>query len=214
VLVLAYIVLAVLGAGYVVVAMVLGHFGDLGSADGGGDSAADTPGDQAGADYGVNHAGHGHVLARDAGSATFHFPFFSPLALATLAACLGGLGLVARFGLRVGDAASLLVAAPGALVITYLVSWLAWRLASSSRGTSAIRPEARVGAPAEILTPIPAGGVGEAAALVSGQRFAGPARELFGRAVPRGAEVRVASLSGSTLVVEIAARASAEEGRS
>jgi hypothetical protein len=55
--------------------------------------------------------------------------------------------------------------------------------------------------------------VGEAAALVAGQRFTGPAREASGREVPRGAAARVVRLSGSTLVVEIAAPRGAEEVR-
>ena len=63
-----------------------------------------------------------------------------------------------------------------------------------------------VGAPAEILTPIPAGGVGEAAALVQGQRFTAPARELDGNEVPRGAAVTVVRMTGSTLVVKLSAR--------
>lgn len=208
-LVIGYIVLAVLGAGYVLVSMLLGHLLDFGSHDG---AAGDGGGAHtAGGHYGVDQSGHGEVTAGDSVAAAFHFPFFSPLALATLSAAIGGLGLVARFGLRLADGPSLLVAVPAALAITYLVTWAAWRVASGSRGTSAIRGEALVGAPAEVLTPIPAGGVGEAAALVSGQRFAGPAREEEGREVPRGASVTVVRLSGSTLIVRLAARAVRQE---
>jgi membrane protein implicated in regulation of membrane protease activity len=210
VLVLGYMALAVLGAGYVLVAMVLGHHGDADASSGDGDGASDADG---GADYGVDQSGHGHVSAGGASVAAFHFPFFSPLALATLAASIGGMGLVAKFGAGTSDAASVLVAVPGALVVTYAVTWFAWKLASGSRGTSAIRPDALVGAAVEILTPIPAGGVGEAAAIVSGQRYTAPARERRGREVPRGAAARVVQLSGATLVVEIAAPLAAEEAK-
>jgi membrane protein implicated in regulation of membrane protease activity len=210
VLVLGYMALAVLGAGYVLVAMVLGHHGDFDASSGDGDGASDADG---GADYGVDQSGHGHVSAGGASVAAFHFPFFSPLALATLAASIGGMGLVAKFGADTSDAASVLVAVPGALVVTYAVTWLAWKLASGSRGTSAIRPDALVGAAVEILTPIPAGGVGEVAAIVSGQRYTAPARERRGREVPRGAAARVVQLSGATLVVEIAAPLAAEEAK-
>ena len=112
-----------------------------------------------------------------------------------------------RFGLRLADGPSLLFAVPAALVVTYLVTWATWRVAielASGRARSA--PSASSGVPAEILTPIPAGGVGEAAALVDGQRFAGPAREVDGREVARGTPVTVVRLSGSTLIVKIAAR--------
>jgi membrane protein implicated in regulation of membrane protease activity len=203
-LVLGYIVLAIVGAGYVLVSMLLGHLVDFGSHDPGAHIGADAH--TASADYGVDHVGHGHATAGDGVAPAFHFPFFSPLALATLAAAIGGLGLVVRFGTKVSDGQSLLVAVPGALVVTYIVTWVSWRVASSSLGTSTIRPDNLVGAPAEILTPIPAGGVGEAAALVGGQRFTGPAREIEGREVPRGTAVTVVRLSGSTLIVKIAAR--------
>lgn len=209
-LVLTYIALAVLGAGYVLVALLLGHLSDFGSQDAGGDGGGDAGGADAsghgGGDYGIDHSGHGHAAAGAGTAAAFHFPFFSPLALATLAGAIGGLGLVARFGMKISDGQSLLVAFPGALVITYVVTWVAWRLASSSVGTSTIRPDHLAGAPAEILTPIPAGGVGEAAAFVQGQRFTAAAREVEGREVPRGAAVTVVRLSGSTLLVKVAAR--------
>jgi membrane protein implicated in regulation of membrane protease activity len=211
-LVLGYVVLAVLGAGYVLVSMLLGHLVDFGSHDVGAHSGGDAH--SASADYGVDHSGHGDATAGDGVAAAFHFPFFSPLALATLAAAIGGLGLVARFGFRLEDGPSLLVAVPGALVVTYLVTWAAWRVASGSRGTSTISAEALVGVPAEILTPIPAGGVGEAAAFVSGQRFAGPAREVDGREVPRGASVTVVRLSGATLIVKMAAASARQEVQS
>ena len=129
-----------------------------------------------------------------------------PLALATLSASVGGLGLVARYGLKLADGPSLLVAFPGALAVTYGVTYAAFRVVQGSRGTSAIQASDLEGVPAEILTPIPEGGLGEAAAFVKGERFAGPAREESGRAVPRGTPVTVVRLSGSTLIVKVAAR--------
>jgi membrane protein implicated in regulation of membrane protease activity len=203
-LVLGYMVLAVLGAGYVLVSMLLGHLGDVGSHDPGAHAGVDAH--TATANYGVEHSGHGDARAGDGIAATFHFPFFSPLALATLSGLIGGFGLVGRFGLKLADGPSLLFAVPAALVLTYLVTWVTWKVAISSIGTSTIRAERLAGVSAEILTPIPAGGVGEAAALVDGQRFTSPAREVDGREVTRGTPVTVVRLSGSTLVVKIAAR--------
>jgi membrane protein implicated in regulation of membrane protease activity len=203
-LVLGYMVLAVVGAGYVLVSMLLGHLVDVGSHDPGAHAGIDAH--TASANYGVEHAGHGDARAGDGIAAAFHFPFFSPLALATLSAAIGGLGLVGRFGLKLADGPSLLFAFPAALVVTYLVTWVTWKVAMSSVGTSTIRSDRLAGVTAEILTPIPGGGVGEAAAFVDGQRFAGPAREVDGREVTRGTPVTVVRLSGSTLIVKIAAR--------
>jgi membrane protein implicated in regulation of membrane protease activity len=203
-LVLGYMVLAALGAGYILVSMLLGHLVDVGAQDPGAHAGADVH--SGGGDYGVEHSGHGNATAGDGVAPAFHFPFFSPLALAALAGSIGGLGLVGRFGFKLADGPSLLFAVPAALVVTYLVTWMTWKVAMSSVGTSTIRADRLAGVPAEILTPIPAGGVGEAAALVDGQRFAGPAREVDGREVARGTPVTVVRLSGSTLVVKIAAR--------
>ena len=54
---------------------------------------------------------------------------------------------------------------------------------------------------AEVITPIPAGGVGEAAAVVHGERFTASAREVDGLEVPRGAIVTVVRYTGATLYV-------------
>lgn len=189
--------LAVLGCGYVLVSMVLGHldFGDGG--DGG--HAADHGG--GGGDYGVEGHGHGSVSTSGVGLTGFHFPFFSPLAVATLLGATGAYGLIAKFGLAVSDNASLYFAIPAAVLTTYGVTYVGWRLVVSSRGSSQIRIADLCGARAEVITPIPAGGVGEVAALVCGQRYNSAARECEGREVPRGTTVTVEEMVGTTLVV-------------
>lgn len=172
-LTLAYVALCVIGCGYILASVLMGH-------------GADTV-----------EAGHGGDVAHT----EFHFPLFSPLALATIFASLGAWGLIAKFGLEMRDGRSLAVAVPAALATGYLVTMVAFRLIQGSRGTSSIRNEELVGAQAEVITPIPAGGLGEVAAMVSGQRFTAPAREASGAAVGRGALVQVTQAVGSTLVV-------------
>ena len=201
-LTLTYVALAVLGSGYLLFSVFLGHF-DFSDADGGADSGVDGPdGGEAHMDYGVDAGGHGTVSAHAPHAAEFHFPFFSPLALATLFACIGGYGLIALYGFRAEDAISILVAIPAAVVTAYLVTYAGWRIVKSSRGSSQIRLKDLVGVYAEVITPIPKEGLGEVAALVSGQRYTAPAREAHGREVPRGAQVRVLRMVGSTLLVE------------
>jgi len=167
-LTLTYIVLAVAGCGYVLVALALGQVFD-------GDVAAD--GD-------------------------FQFPLLSPSGLGALAGSLGAFGLIARFGLGLSDWPSLMVALPLALLFTYAATYAAWRVLVGSSTTSTIAAADLVGAEAEIVTPIPAGGVGEAAAFVRGQRYTAPAREVDGLDVPRGAVVSVVRLAGATLYVK------------
>jgi membrane protein implicated in regulation of membrane protease activity len=198
-LTLTYLALAVLGAGYLLFSVFVGHF-DVGSGDGHADAGHD--GGEAHMDYGVDAGGHSSASAHAPHGAEFHFPFFSPLALATLFACIGGYGLIALYGFRTEDATSILIAIPAAVVTAYLVTYAGWRIVGSSRGSSEIRLQDLAGVDAEVITPIPAGGVGEVAALVSGQRYTGPAREAQGREVARGARVKVLRMVGTTLLVE------------
>jgi len=205
-LTLTYLALALAGCAYIVVSALLGHLAEaIGAdhaADGGGGNVADTS-------YGVTAEGHGATSTTHVGASTFHFPFFSPLALATLFGSIGAWGLIAKHGFQVGDGWSLGVALPLAAATAYAVTYAAWRIVTASQATSAVRLAELVGAPAEVLTPIPAGGTGEVAATVGGQRFTGPAREAQGLAVSRGAAVTVVRVVGATLVVTAPA---AQEG--
>ncbi len=201
-LTIAYIVFALLGCAYIVGAAFLGHLTES------GDDAGHDAGSEAATDYGIEGSGHGHTSTGGGTAAGFHFPFFSPLALATLFAAIGAWGLIATFGFKVGDGLSLLIAVPAAFATAYAVTYAGYRLVSSSRGSSAIRVADLAGATAEVITPIPAGGVGEVAAIVGGQRFTATARETGGGAVARGAMVTVERMVGSTLIV----RTSASEG--
>ncbi len=204
-LTLTYIVFAVAGCGYVVVSALVGHLFDFGdsSGDAGADGGDGGGADDAGGHYGVDGGGHGTAAAGHGVHADFHFPFFSPLALATLFAALGGYGLIAQFGFHWQDSASLLFAVPAALATAYGVTYVGWRLVRGSRATSVIRTAQLAGAHAEVTTPIPAGGIGEAVAVVGSQRYAAPARESEGREVPRGAYVQVVGMVGPTLVVTV-----------
>ncbi|HXO43656.1 MAG TPA: hypothetical protein VN999_19570 [Thermoanaerobaculia bacterium] len=205
-LTLVYMAFAGLGCLYVVLAAFLGHTADVGGHDvsgaGGGGHAAHA-GDQAGhgdTAYGVGGGGHGGVHATAPAAASFHFPFFSPLALATLVAAIGGYGLIAKAALGAGDGASLAMAVPAAMLTAYAVTYVGWRLVSGSTSSSLVRLEDLAGGAAEVTVPIPAGGVGEAMAMAGGQRYAAPAREVAGLAVARGATVTIVA-AGPTLVV-------------
>ena len=185
---LAYIVFMALGCAYVLVAMFLGH-GDWGG-----------HGTEGGAEGGNGHA-DGHGALGKVSHTTFHFPFFSPLALATLCGSIGAYGLIALHGLGTTETASLLVAIPAAVATAYAVTYAGYRLIASSSGSSEIKLSDFPGAEAEVITPIPVGGLGEIAALVNGQRYTGPAREAEGHEVPRGTRVTIKAMVGTTFVV-------------
>lgn len=206
-LTLAYIALAVVGCGYIVITALLGHLFEAGDGDGDGHEHGRTAheGGDSAVTYGLDGSGHGTASADGVGGAEFHFPFFSPLALATLGASIGAYGLIALYGLRVEEPTSLLIAVPAAIATAYAVTYVGWRIVSGSRASSVIRTAQLRGALAEVTTPIPAGGLGEAVAAVAGQRYSAPAREETGREVPRGTLVTVVGMLGPTLVVRAGA---------
>jgi membrane protein implicated in regulation of membrane protease activity len=149
----------------------------------------------------------GQLFDGDAGAdGVFHFPLLSPTGLATIAGSLGAFGLITTFGFGLTDWNSVLVAVPLALLFSYAATYAAWRVVVGSSTTSAIATADLAGADAEVITPIPAGGVGEAAAFVGGQRYTSAAREIDGLEVPRGAVVSVVRLAGSTLYVKAGPR--------
>lgn len=171
-----FLALALLGAGYIVVAAFLGHLTDAG-----GDSH-----------------GHDGVHGSD-----FHFPLFSPLAVATLFAAIGAYGLIAKHALELGDWQSLGLAFPAAIATAWGVAYLAFRIMRGARGTSSIKTESFEGARGEVLTAIPEGGLGEIAAIVDGHRVSGPARHEAGTAIPQGTAVTVVRMVGSTFLVRL-----------
>jgi len=129
-----------------------------------------------------------------------HFPLFSPLTLAILFASIGAFGLITRYGLGVGDGASVLLSVGGGLVTAYAVGHAAIRLMRGARGTSTIAAAAFTGATGEVTIPIPAGGVGEVMLRFDSQRHTGPARSADGAAIAHGVAVTVVR-AGNTLVV-------------
>jgi membrane protein implicated in regulation of membrane protease activity len=194
-LLIVYAGLAVLGCGYVLVAGFLGHIVE------GGDGGGHHVGGHGDSHYGVDGSGHGAVNAQAQAGPVFHFPFFSPLALATFVGALGAFGLIGRLGLGLGDWSSLIVAAVAGFGTSWLASRLAWQIMMGSVGSSEIRASELTGARGEVITPIPEGGLGEVAAMVGGQRYTAAARGSEGQAVPRGTAVTVVQMVGSTLVV-------------
>lgn len=206
-LTLMYIAFAVVGCGYVLISAFLGH---LGVEDGGGHAGGHGAhggehvqvSHSAGEHYGLDGKGQGSTSAGHGGGG-FHFPFFSPLAVSTLLASVGGYGLIGLYGFHLGDGASLLAALPAAMITAYAITYAGWRLATGSRASSVIRLSSLPGSLAEVSVPIPAGGVGEVVAMVAGERYAAPAREVNGREVARGTPVKVVEMVGPTLVVSL-----------
>jgi hypothetical protein len=59
-----------------------------------------------------------------------------------------------------------------------------------------------VGEKAEVISPIPQGGVGEIAYVAGGTRLSAPARTLDGKPAARAARVKIVRMAGGTYYVE------------
>lgn len=187
---LAYLALLVVGGGYVLFSMFFG----------GGDDAGAEVGSEVHVGYGVEGGGEGSATA-SASSGSFHFPFFSPLAVATLLGSTGAWGLIGRHGLGFSANLSLVAALAAALLTTYATTYVSWRLVQGSRASSLLRTSEMAGAEGEVSVPIPEQGIGEVVVLVAGQRFNSSARSASGGPLARGSRVVVEGLVGTHLVV-------------
>jgi hypothetical protein len=184
-----YTFAAAAGLGWAVFSFLLGHLagdaGDGGDVDAGG---ADAGGGEAGADGGghADHASsdHGHAL-----------PLLSPTVLAGCAAGFGFTGLALR-----ASGLPLVVHLPGAVAggvgLALLLALFLDRAVRGMESTSAVSPVAFEGLEAEVIVPVPRGGLGEIAFEHNGTRVAGAARARDGAARRRGERVLITRVRG------------------
>jgi hypothetical protein len=184
-----YAIAAFAGLGWAVVSFLLGQLGgDASGSDADVDVHVEAGGAHAGdaGEGGGGHGGHAHAGAREHAG----LPLLSPTVLAGAAAGFGFTGL----GLRAAGLPALLhlpAAVAGGIGLALLVALF---LAKAVRGmdvTTSVSPRDAEGLEAEVIAPIPAGGVGEIAFVAAGARTTGRARGREGAAHPRGARVLV-----------------------
>lgn len=126
----------------------------------------------------------------------------SPITIASFVTAFGACGIVAIDLLKLSGQWSLLVALGGALVIAALASLAYSYFLIAPQGSSEVRTRDVIGAKGEVITPIPAGKIGEIAFVARGTRVTSAARSVDGEAIPRGTIVRVAEIIGSVALVE------------
>lgn len=172
---LLYIALLVVGLAYAVFSVSAGFFSDLFAGD-----------VEVGSDGGLD-GGHLHPV--------------SGTTIATFVTGFGAGGVVAIYYLQWSLLRSLGTAVGGGLVLAalaYLVLELIFR---QTQAGSEFAMQDVVGREAEVITPIPEGGLGEVAYVVRGQREQGAARTVDGRPAAKGSVVVVDKVMGSTLYV-------------
>jgi membrane protein implicated in regulation of membrane protease activity len=186
---LIYLVLLVLGLVYAVFLLISGQFAGGGDADLGSgelDLHAEAPADGL-LEGPVDQHGISPI---------------SPLTIATFITAFGAIGLVSINLFSASDRASLLWAALGGFAFSLLVYFGFTYLFIKPQGSSEVRVAELAGRTAEVITPIPADGLGEVALVSQGGRVTFSARSTHGVSLSRGMTVRVKRVSGGIAFVE------------
>jgi len=128
-------------------------------------------------------------------------PSLSPVTIASFVTAFGAFGLLAVYLFNVSDRFSLLWAGGGGLVVAIIAHFAFGYFLIAPQGSSEVRARDVIGLTAEVITPIPADGVGQIAFVAQGRRVTSSARSAGRVPVPKGTFVSIQSFTGSAAVV-------------
>ena len=184
-----YLVLLILGLIYALFLLISGQVGGH-DFDGGADLHVDT-------DIHIGVGDHG------AGADSQHgISPISPLTIATFITAFGATGLVATSLFSASGRGSLVWATLGGVVFSALTYVGFTYLFIKPQGSSEVRIAELAGKKAEVITPIPLGGIGEIAFIAQGGRVTYSARNKKGLEIARGTTVTIESIVGGIAYVE------------
>jgi len=153
-------------------------------------------------DHSVAEAGgDGHVEVGLGDS----FPGLSPWSPSVICAFLttfGGAGYISLEAVGIGTSVSIVVGAVAATVGAGGVFYGMNRFFSAVQASSEVKVADVIGREAEVITPVPKGGVGEISYEVSGTRMSAPARTVNGKPVGRAQKVKIVRIVGTTYLVK------------
>jgi membrane protein implicated in regulation of membrane protease activity len=153
------------------------------------------------ADHVVGSGGHA-----EAGADSSDMPgisILSPTIIASFITAFGGFGIIFT---EIPATNKAVVSTPLAIFTALLVAAGLCRFLNmifrNTQGSSESRVAALVGTEANVITPIPADGVGEIAYVVGGTRYTAPARVDQGTPIPNGRSVVIRRVVGTQFYVE------------
>jgi membrane protein implicated in regulation of membrane protease activity len=141
----------------------------------------------------------GDVDAFDVGSV--EVSPISPITISTFITTFGAVGIIARQMFGVSAAYSLLWSTLGGLLLASAMFLFYSRFLIGSQGSSEVRVSQLVGLTAEVVAPIPKGGIGEIAVVAQGSRVTYPARSTTGTPIQRGTLVVIDQMLGTQALV-------------
>lgn len=154
------------------------------------------------ADVGHAHAG-GHHAGSEAGQSDMPgLSLFSPTVIASFLTGVGGFGMVlAKIDATKPLWISLPLSVIGGVLIAAAVFFIFNAIFKLIQGSSESHVAALIGKSATIITPIPAGGVGEIAYVQGGTRYTAPARTSAEEPLPQGKTVYIVRIDGTQFYV-------------
>ncbi len=178
---LVYLFCLIVGFVFVLGSAVLGHLGG---------------------DHGHVGGSGGHAEAGADSSDAPGVSLFSPIVMAAFVAAFGAFGLVfTQFEATKSPAISAVLSIVCALLVAGTLVSLLSKLVRASDSSSESQVASLAGHVATVISPIPAGGVGEIAYVQAGTRYTAPAREENGAAIGNGSEVKITRIVGSQFYV-------------
>ncbi len=180
---LVYLFCLVVGFVFVLGSAILGHLGG---------------------DHGHVSGSGGHAEAGADSSDSPGFSIFSPIIMAAFVTAFGAFGLIfTQFEATKSPAVSAGLSVVGALAVSGLLVSMLGKLFHVSDSSSESQVATLTGHVATVISPIPAGAVGEIAYVQSGTRYTAPAREERGEAVSTGCQVKITRVVGSQFYVAL-----------
>jgi membrane protein implicated in regulation of membrane protease activity len=174
---LVYVSLLVIGFLYSVLSLVLGWISDVGG------------------HFHLELGGHGDVPGH---ADTGHLGPISGTTVATFITGFGGGGVIAHYWLGWPLLGSLGLAIGSGIVVAAAAYAILEFIFKETQAGSEFAVGETVGREAEVIVSIPAGGVGEVAYIMRGQREQSSARAVDAAAIPKGSPVVITRVSGPT----------------
>jgi hypothetical protein len=148
------------------------------------------------------HFGHDHGHAHGGANGDVSFPYLSPAVIGSFFAAFGAGGLIATEGFGFTSLIAHLGIALGSGVgLGALAGFIILRVVRAAESSSLVLEDSLVSSDGEVVTEIPARGVGEVALVAAGSRMTFPARSESGAAIPRLAHIEVTRVVGGTVYV-------------
>jgi|SRR5579862_4995386 len=152
-------------------------------------------------DSGGFHADGGHLHSHP-GEGSVHYSPLSPMTIAMFISTFGGTGILIKRFVDARWLVHLPLAAGAGLVVAGFISYVFYKILSTTQSTSQPRAEEAIGLEAEITVPIPNNGLGEIAYTVRGTRLTNHAQSSDGKELPARLTVKIVKQVGNTYIVE------------